>query len=175
MHTAASIRRINQMVRGRTIDLPGRPGVYAFWWVAPKAQLMVANRRMVLKDPNQQPVDVEYGDWWPPELQYPCLYVGKSTNIRKRFALHLNQGSVGRLREAHPRPVNPVPGASSCQVRLGIERIFPDEQDPLALIFRAVGFSYRADIPDNAIAQRFFEESRLLGIWRPWFNIEAER
>ncbi len=177
MHTAASIRRINQMFRGQTIDLPERPGVYAFWWVASKAQLMAANRHLVLNGPNQQSVGVEYGDWWPPELQYPCLYAGKSTNIRKRFAQHLRQGSAGRLRQAQPRQVEPKPKPSitSCQLRLGIEQIFPEEPDPLALIFRSVGFSYRVDFPENPIAERFFEESRLVGIWRPWFNIEAER
>lgn len=175
MHTAASIRRINQMFRGQTIDLPERPGVYAFWWVAPKTQLMAANRHIVLNGPNQQPVDVEYEEGWPPELQYPCLYVGKSTNIRKRFALHIKPGSVGRLSQAHSAHVKPRPSVSSCQLRFGIEHIFPHEQDPLSLIFRSVGFSYRADFPENAIAERFFEESRLVGVWRPWFNIEAER
>lgn len=175
MHTAASIRRINQMFRGQTIDLPERPGVYAFWWVASKAQLMAANRHIILKGPNLQPVGVEYQDWWPPELQYPCLYAGKSTNVRKRFAQHIKQGSAGRLRQAQPRQVKLGSGVTFCQLRLGIEQIFPDEQDPLSLIFRSVGFSYRADFPENAIAERFFEESRLVGIWRPWFNIESER
>ena len=175
MHTAASIRRINQMFRGQTIDLPEQPGVYAFWWVASKAQLMAANQYIVLNGPNQQPVDVEYEDWWPPELQYPCLYVGKSTNIRKRFALHIKQGSAVCLRQAHSGHVKPRPSVTTCQLRFGIEHIFPDEQNPLSMIFRSVGFSFRADFPENAIAEHFFEESRLVGIWCPWFNIEAER
>ena len=90
MHTAASIRCVGDVFHGRAIDLPELPGVYAFWWISPKEKLLSANRHIVLKGPKEQPVDVEYRDWWPPELQYPCLYVGKSTNIKNRFSYILS-------------------------------------------------------------------------------------
>ena len=38
----------------------------------------------------------------------------------------------------------------------------------------SIGFSYRDDFGDNAIAARFFDEDHLAGIWRPWFNIDSE-
>jgi len=60
-------------------------------------------------------------------------------------------------------------------LRFGIEHIFPKESRPLDVIFRSVGFSYRTDFQENAIAERFFEEDRLVGAWRPWFNIDSER
>ena len=85
------------------------------------------------------------------------------------------RGSPGRLHKAHPRNVKAKPCTSSCQLRLGIEHVFQAEQDPLSVIFRAVGFSYRTDFLENAIAERFFEEDRLVGVWRPWFNIDSER
>lgn len=175
MHTAASIRRVDQVFRGQAIDLPEEAGVYAFWWVAPKAELMAANRHIVLKGPKDRPVDVEYKDWWPAEIQYPCLYIGKSTNIKKRFSLHIKRRSLGRLHEAHPHNVKAKPRTTSCQLRFGIEHVFPAEQNPLDIIFKSVGFSYRIDFPENAIAERFFEEDRLVGIWRPWFNVDSER
>jgi len=53
MHTFASIRRIDQIFRGQAIDLPEQPDVYAFWWVAPKADLLTGNRHIVLKGPNE--------------------------------------------------------------------------------------------------------------------------
>ena len=96
MHTLASIRPVKQIFRGRVIDLPEEPGVYAFWWIGKKAQLLSANRHIILKGPGERPVNVEYKDWWPPELAYPCLYVGKSTNIKKRFSLHI--GNSGEFR-----------------------------------------------------------------------------
>lgn len=175
MHQAGSIRAVRDIFRGQAIDLPSDPGVYAFWWLAPKAQLLSGNRQIVLKGPGEKPVKVEYRDWWPSDLVYPCLYVGKTTNIRKRFSLHIKRGSPGRLHAAHPEYYKAVPVTTSCQLRWGIEHIFPQEPDPLGLILRSVGFSCRTDFPVDAIAERFFEEDRLVGHCRPWFNIDSER
>jgi len=175
MHTAESVRRIDEFFRGQKILLPEDSGVYAFWWTGPKAELMAANRHIVLKGPKELPVDVKYRDWWPPELVYPCLYVGKSTNIKHRFSLHIKRGSPGRLHQAQPGNMKAKPCTTSCQLRFGIEHVFPREEDPLKLIFRNVGFSYRTDFSENVIAERFYEEDRLVGIWRPWFNIDSER
>ena len=175
MHTLESIRRVDQIFVGRSVELPESPGVYAFWWVGPRADLMAANRHIVLKGPGERPVDVEYRDWWPEELVYPALYVGKTTNVRKRFSLHIKRDCPGRLHQAHPENVKAKPNTTSCQLRFGIEHVFPNELNPLKVIFNCVGFSHRTDFPDNAIAERFFEEDRLVGIWRPWFNIDSER
>lgn len=175
MHTTSSIRRVRQIFVRRSIDLPEQPGVYAFWWVGKRDQLLGANRHIVLKGPREQPVDVKYQDWWPKDLAYPCLYVGKSTNIRKRFSLHIKRDCSGRLHKAHPENWKAKPNTTSCQLRWGIEHIFPSEENPLTVIFESVGFSFRTDFPENAIAERFFEEDRLVGSWRPWFNIDSER
>ena len=175
MHDREAIRVVRQLFVGQSVDLPESPGVYAFWWVGPKADLMSANRHIVLKGPGGHPVDVEYRDWWPKELAYPCLYVGKSTNIKKRFSLHIKRNCRGRLHQAHPANVKAKPHTSSCQLRFGIEHVFPKAANPLEIIFRSVGFSCRTDFSENAIAERFLEEDRLVGVWRPWFNIDSER
>ena len=175
MHTLASISSISQLAAARPSMLPEAPGVYAFWWIGDRAELMASNRTVVLKGPNQVRVNVQYGDWWPKELPYPCLYVGKSTNIKKRVALHIKSKSFGRLHTPHPEHHKARPNTTSCQLRWGIEHIFPNEPDPLSIILRSVGFSYRTDFPGNAVAERFFEEDRLVGSWRPWFNIDSER
>lgn len=175
MQHPEAIRSIKEIVGKNRISLPEAPGVYAFWWIGDRAQLLNANRLVVLKGPKGRLVEVEYKDWWPAELMYPCLYVGKSTNIKKRFSLHLKRSSTGRLHLPHNEHHKASPKTSSCQLRWGIEHIFPTENDPLALISASVGFSYRTDFDDNAIAERFFEEDRLVGIWRPWFNIDSER
>jgi hypothetical protein len=175
MHLDSAIRPLRNIFVGRSIDLPESPGVYAFWWLGERSQLINSNRHIVLKGPREQPVDVEYRDWWPKDLAYPCLYVGKSTNIRKRFSLHIKRNCPGRLHDAHPDNWKARPATTSCQLRWGIEHIFPTERDPLALIYSAVGFSFNTDFPDNAVVERFFEEDRLIGTWRPWFNIDSER
>lgn len=175
MHTPANIRRVEEIYASRVIRLPEEPGVYAFWWVGAKEQLMAANRRIVLKGPSGLPAAVEYRDWWPPELAYPCLYVGKTTNIKSRFSLHIKRKCSGRLHGNHPESEKVTPKTTSCQLRFGIEHIFPNDQEPLRTILAFVGFSFRTDFPDNPIAERFFEEDRLVGVWRPWFNIDSER
>lgn len=175
MHLAQSIRSVGQIFQSNRIDIPGKAGVYAFWWIGDREILLSSNRNIVLKGPGGRPVDVTYEDWWPEDLIYPCLYIGKSTDIKKRFSQHIKRKSFGRL---HPKPENNCkgrPATTSCQLRFGIEHIFPEDTNPLSLIFNSVGFSYRTDFEANAIAERFFEEDKLIGLWRPWFNIDSER
>ncbi len=175
MNRPDNIRTVRDIMTNGRVNLPSDPGVYAFWWIGERARLLSSNRHVVLKGPREQPVDVEYRDWWPKDLPYPCLYVGKSTNIQKRFSLHIKRRCPGRLHAAHPQNWKAKPKTTSCQIRWGIEHIFPQEPNPLDIILNCVGFSYRTDFPDNAIAERFFEEDRLVGVWRPWFNIDSER
>ena len=175
MHDPVNIRSVKQIAPKRSIELPTEPGVYAFWWIGDLQTLLASNRTVVLKGPNEQRVQVEYRNWWPGYLTYPCLYVGKTTNIQKRFSQHLKRGSTQRLHGAHPEHHKAEPNTTSCQLRWGIEHIFPREQRPLNLIEAFVGFSYRSDFGENAVAERFFEEDRLVGNWKPWFNIDSER
>jgi hypothetical protein len=175
MHTAQSILSVDILLNSRPSLIPSKPGVYAFWWIGRRDDLLKSNRTVLLKGPNEVRMPVEYRDWWPDELIYPCLYVGKSTNLRKRFGLHIKSNSRGRLHVPHVEHHKATPNTTSCQLRWGIEHIFPSESDPLGLIRSSVGFSYRDDFADNAIAERFFEEDRLVGTWRPWFNIDSER
>lgn len=85
-------------------------------------------------------------------------------------------GKPSRLHAAHTEHHKQKPYNTACQLRHGIEHIFPNEQAPLGVIYSEVGFSYRNDFEEhNAVAERFFEEDRLVGVWRPWFNIDPER
>ncbi len=156
--------------------LPDRPGVYAFWWLGIKEDLLNANTEIMVKGPSEKPVLIEYKDWWPTELEYPCLYVGKSTNIKKRFSMHIRNGTKGRMHES-PNEMNEKvkPKTTSCQLRFGIEHVFKNENHPLKLIHENVGFSYQVIDGDNSIVERFFREDLLIGKWRPWFNIDSER
>jgi len=175
MNKKADIKPISDYFENNRVNLPEETGVYAFWWIGDKTELLHSNRIIKLKGPSEKPVIVEYRDWWPKELKYPCLYVGKSTNIKQRFSLHIKRGSNGRLHEIEKNNHKVKPVTTSCQLRHGIEHIFRNEKNPLELIFSSLGFSYRTDFKDNPVAERFFEEDRLIGNWRPWFNIDSER
>jgi len=181
MHLKNSIRRVEQVFQTQHIDLPDTAGVYAFWWVGSKETLLQSNTQIILQGVNKQDVHIEYEAWWPDYLAYPCLYVGKSTNIKKRFSLHIKRRSPVtdkppyRLHAACPNNKKAKPKTTSCQLRHGIEHLFPDEENPLSLIYESVDFSYCSDFQGNATTERFFEENRLIGSWRPWFNIDCER
>ena len=103
------------------------------------------------------------------------MYVGKSTNIKKRFSLHIKRGSPDRLHNIPEGNEKQKPVTTSCQLRFGIEHIFPHHDSPLSIINENVGFSFSTDFGDDAIAERFFTEDRLIGTWKPWFNIDSER
>lgn len=175
MHRVTSIRKVEDIFKGQRIDLPEISGVYAFWWTGDRQELLQANRHIVLKGPRELPVDVEFMEWWPPEIELPCLYVGKSTNIKKRFSLHIKRGSKGRLHEIPETNEKQKAVTTSCQLRYGIEHIFKGNINPLSIIYSKVGFSYTTNFSENAIAERFYTEDRLIGTWKPWFNVDSER
>lgn len=74
MHHPLSIIKVSDIFKGQRVDLPERAGVYAFWWIADKEELLSANRHIVLKGPKERPVNVQFNYWCPEELTYPCLY-----------------------------------------------------------------------------------------------------
>ena len=177
MHKELSIQHIKQNNQKNRVNLPEETGVYAFWWMGSREELMEADcLKVLLKGPKGILGKIEFEDWWPPELEYPCLYVGKSTNLKKRFALHIKNGSSERLHSIPASGEKQKAVTTSCQLRYGIEHIFCNSKTPLDIIFNKVGFSYTTDFPDrNSIAERFYTEDRLIGIWRPWFNVDSER
>jgi hypothetical protein len=171
-----TIHRVEHLVDPRSaLSIPMSPGVYAFWWVGPMAQLLDANRLIVLRGPRGMRVKVHYHDWWPKDAPYPCLYVGKATKLKRRFGQHLLRGTFDRAHEPLDGNHKATPKTTTCQLRFGIEHVFPLETKPLTLIDKNVGFSWCDDFPDNAVAERFFAEDRLIGHLRPWFNIDSER
>ena len=56
----------------------------------------------------------------------------------------------------------------------GIEHVFKNHPSPLEIIDSKDGFS-STRFSENSIAERFYTEDRLIGIWRPWFNVDSER
>ena len=61
META--VHPVNKLVNARgNIGVPANAGVYAFWWVGNRDQLMQANREIVLRGPGGKQAKVEYQD-----------------------------------------------------------------------------------------------------------------
>lgn len=166
---------INQIENDKRQSIPKGPGVYAFWWAGDRSKLLSGNCEISLKGPGGEWGKIVWSDWWPQELEYPCLYVGRSTNLRQRYSWHLLLNRSGRLHDIKKDNRKVKPCTTSCQVRYGIEHVFRDD-DPIELMMGNIAFSYIDWFPeDNAIAERFYLEDRLIGQWRPWFNVDSER
>jgi hypothetical protein len=54
--------------------------------------------------------------------------VGKTTNIKTRFSQHIKRNCPGRLHQAHPENVKAKPCTTPCQLRFGIEHVFPNQE-----------------------------------------------
>lgn len=175
LSTLQTIRACRDIFLAHRSALPIEAGVYVFWWIGSRSDLMASNRHISIKGPGGRRVAIEFMDWWPSDLPHPCLYVGKTTNIRQRFAQHVMRKSPGRLHNILDDGIKLSARTTTCQLRYGIEHLFRSNPKPIDLIERFVGFSYSTDFIGNPVVERFFTEDWLVGSWRPWFNIDSER
>ena len=148
------IRPVSEWADGPRLRVPDQPGLYAFWWLGPRQQLLDSRRQITLVGPlGREACEVEFSDSHFDAAPYPCLYVGKSTRLSKRLRLHLKRGSPGRLHTTHLSNHKVKPVTTSCQLRWGIKHIFEDEPEPLDMIFSNVGYSFTVEAD---MVERFY-------------------
>jgi hypothetical protein len=159
--------------------LPAAGGVYVFWWTGSLEMLDSAscNRHIELIGPGGRPVALEIDDEWlgvEAELPFP-LYVGKTADsIAKRVGQHIRINDVRTTplfegTRKQPRPT------TSCQLRAGVEHLFPQMMDTRDLILDNVGLSFIVLGGDHHAANRFYLEDLGVGLMRPPLNIDIER
>lgn len=167
---------------GRSLQpgcLPAKGGVYAFWWTGPHSLLQAAdcNRFIELGGPGGRPVTIHLDDEWlglDAGLALP-LYVGKTADsISKRVGQHLrvNDIRITPLFEGYRKQPRPT---TSCQLRAGVEHLFPKMTDTRKLVIENVGMSYVELDGDDHAANRFYLEDYSVGLMRPCLNIDIER
>ena len=158
--------------------LPHDGGVYAFWWIGP-ARILKENaaRSIVLHGPGGRRVGLEFSDEWlglSTELPIP-VYVGKTaSSIAKRIGQHLRlkEQRMLSLGQSLKKKKHPT---TSCQLRGGIDHIFPNERDTRTLMLENVGLSYVILDGDEHAAHRFYLEDLAIGMMHPPFNVDIER
>jgi hypothetical protein len=159
--------------------LPRTGGVYVFWWTGDVGFLCQAacNRDLTLVGPGGRPVHLNVDDEWlgiSTGLPIP-LYVGKNADsIAKRVGLHLRLSQMRMLplgggAKKAPRPT------TSCQLRAGIEHLFPNEPDSRSLTLDSLGLSFVVLNGNDHAANRFYLEDLAIGLMRPPFNVDVER
>ncbi len=159
--------------------LPTQGGVYVFWWVGPRRRLRSkdCNRGLELKGPGARAVALEIDDEWlglSADLPVP-LYAGKNAgSISKRVGQHLRLQDIrvlpvgGGARKAQ-RPT------TTCQLRAGVEHMFPNVENTRDLILENVGLSWVILDGDAHAANRFYLEDLAIGFMRPPLNVDVER
>ena len=154
------------------------PALYVFWWIGNRIILENSNRKIVLKGPklgkyaSHKSVNVEW--ILPKEDGTPiALYVGKTTNLTKRVNLHLRMGSENhKIVDDNKIKAH----TTSCQLRYGLDHLFRQREVPIKEILTHIGVSYeKTDETDGAVMDRFYNENFLIGLLRPWFNVDTER
>jgi hypothetical protein len=164
-------------LKGRA--LPAEGGVYCFWWtgVLELLESSSCNRHIELVGPGGRAVTLEIDDEWlgtAAGLPIP-LYVGKTADsIAKRAGQHLRMQDVRTTplfegTRKQPRPT------TSCQLRAGVEHLFPQMSDSRALVLDNVGMSFVTLDGDEHAANRFYLEDLAVGLMRPALNIDIER
>lgn len=64
---------------------------------------------------------------------------------------------------------------TSCQLRAGVEHLFPRERDTRSLVLKNVGLSFVVLHGDDHAANRFYLEDMAIGLMRPPLNVDIER
>ena len=160
-------------------EIPPQGGVYAFWWTGSldKFRSTECNRIIHLPGPGGSLVPIEVDDDWlglKAGLPIP-LYIGKTAaGLRKRVGLHLMLKTDRLMQPAKGSRKIPAP-TTSCQLRAGVERFFPNSEDSRELVLHNVGLSYVVlPGPDHAV-NRFYLEDLAIGMMQPPLNIDVER
>lgn len=185
-----------------------RSGVYVFWWTGSLDTLEKLHKHIEI----QGKVNVdqkEEGDrhhrhrisfhkeWLTQvkigEMQETAvaLYVGKSTNVLRRFGLHMKtktEHENWRNSILNGKPYDSISHyklhspTTSCQFRSGMSLLClgtETNEEFLEIINKNIHFSYLPlDNPNNRdeyVAHRFYLEDYLIGALRPWFNLDSER
>lgn len=167
----------NEALRPRW--LPPQGGVYAFWWTGDLELLKGSdcNRDLRLVGPAGRSVHLQMDDDWLGLAtgQPVPLYVGKTADsIASRIGKHLRLKDVRMLPLGGDATKAPRP-TTSCQLRAGVEHLFPNQRDSRSLILDNVGLSSVTLDGDAHAANRFYLEDLAIGLMHPPLNVDIER
>ncbi len=168
-----------KVMRVKPHTIPSKGGVYAFWWTGSQKLLRSkqCNRDLVLHGPGGSEVHLLIDNQWlglGTKLPIP-LYVGKSArNISKRVGQHLMLSRARIFPKGKHIKKQKAP-TTSCQLRAGIEHLFPEAADTRMLALENVGLSFVELDGDDYAASRFYLEDLAIGLMRPPLNVDVER
>lgn len=171
--------RLNEIISRGAISqnkICNKGGVYAFWWCGNQDDLKekLLFRNYPLKGPGGKEITIRFSEDWIKRASFQdriCLYVGKSTNMRKRVSGHLRL-KTENLWNGSPTVGNKKPNTVS-QLRIGIERIF--DRNMRDEIISNVALTWEVLDGEEHCVNRFYLENLVIGTYYPIFNVDIER
>lgn len=199
--------------------IPESPGLYAFWWFGDTTPLQghqdvqFVGPAVAEEDEDGEPINghnPHTSSFVIPEedrllvTEPICLYIGKTTDLRRRIRVHqmvsLNSNAFLEVKNPNlPAGVERTPlynqqvstvfkRNSACQFRAGMEYLYRHRSLANPEIVReAVRNNVKISFIElsnqqvafeegqDAFKRRFYWEDLLIGVLQPWFNLDGER
>lgn len=152
------------------LGIDEKQGIYVFWFDNSDGIIKKLNRKLEIKGPNHKMIEIEWD--WNLDNKNICLYVGKSTNIKKRFGQHLLLGTKDLYKNRKNRK-KLYKRTTACQLRSGFDYLYLKEN---INIIEELNNRIKISIfEESSVRNRFYLEDLLIGKYKPWFNLDSER
>jgi hypothetical protein len=151
------------------IHVPEGKGLYTFWYDNHDGAIESLTRGFTLTGPNGSIQKVEWN--WNTNDEFVCLYVGKTTNLKKRLGNHLKLKSTD-LCLTGTNTLLKMNGSG--QLRSGLDYLHSETTvtDIIEVLESRIWLSL---CTESNFITRFYAEDYLIGTLKPWFNIDSER
>jgi len=144
-------------------------GIYGFWLNNHDGYVQTLNRNFYIKGPGNSDIFIKWD--WNLSNEKICLYVGKSTDIKKRLSQHLMLGTE-KLYEGKETFL--LKKTTACQLRTGFDFLYLHQktENIFKEMDQRLEFSF---LKEEDFIKRFYLEDYLIGNLLPWFNVDSER
>jgi len=169
----SSMKPINEFVdiKERKYKIKDKmSGLYVFWFNNIDGCIGKLKTELVIHGPDNIEQEIIWN--WNLDNNNVCLYVGKSTDIKKRIGLHLLLGTNKLYEDNTAKKI--YKKNTSSQLRSGFEYLYLKENN--VNIFEEMEKRLKLSIfEENKFERRFYIEDYLVGKLLPWFNVDSER
>ena len=153
----------------RKYNILDKMGVYVFWYYNKSKKLNELNRNLIINGPSNEKLNIEWN--WNLDNEYVCLYVGKTTTMKKRISQHLLLDTEN-LKNINGCQKNKK--TTACQLRSGFDYLY-SKLDNIYILNELMEHLYLSIYYEENFINRFYLEDYLIGKLRPWFNVDSER
>jgi len=157
-----------------------KSGIYSFWWTGNYKVFSKAIRkcdyRLKGKITEEKKIAIKFSKKWIKSANTNhgiCLYIGKSTSMKKRISSHLKLGTENIW--TNTELTDGVKPNTVSQLRVGIERVFGKGSFRNTKMFKNISIKWICIDGYEESIERFYLEDQLISEYFALFNIDIER